>query len=476
MAPNSTNLSKLDISNARISDTIPDWFWGLSPSSVILNISHNRISGVLPDLTFKFPDIRGIDLSYNNFEGTIPPVAPGVIYLILSNNKFSGSIASLLCGITGEFFQYLDLSDNQLSGSLPNCSIRWQRLSVLDLANNNFSGKIPNSVDSGCSIKSLHLSNNIMDVGHNKFSGKIPAWIGDSLSDLVVLSLRSNQFRGMLPIPLCNLSTFQVLDLSLNNVAGAIPKCLANLTSMSQKESSDDATNILYVSYREQTLYKDYAQLVWKGVDSLYKNTLGLVKSIDLSNNRLFGEIPEAITSLVGLISLNLSTNALTGPIPPKLGQFSSLNSLDLSKNQLTGEIPESFSELHSLGVLDLSNNRLSGKIPTSTKLQSFDAPAYMGNPQLCGSPLQNKCPEKEPVHESPTIPVHDDKEGFAFEGLCVSIFLGFFTGFWGVCGTLMLNRSWRTTYFKFLGDMKDRIYVFMAVNKANLQRQLGSC
>ncbi|KAK0580272.1 hypothetical protein LWI29_000162 [Acer saccharum] len=62
------NFSELDISNARISDTVPDWFWDLSPSLSFLNTSHNHISGVLPDLTFKFPNIYVIDLSYNNFE------------------------------------------------------------------------------------------------------------------------------------------------------------------------------------------------------------------------------------------------------------------------------------------------------------------------------------------------------------------------------------------------------------------------
>ncbi|KAK2664904.1 hypothetical protein Ddye_003478 [Dipteronia dyeriana] len=488
--------SRLDISNARISDTIPDWFWDLSPKLDLLNISHNHISGVLPDLTLKFPEIHGIDLSYNNFEGSIPLVPPTVAYLILSKNKFSGSI-SFLCGITGEYFSHLDLSDNQLSGSLPNCSIRWQRLNLLNLANNNISGKIPNSVGSGCNMLSLHLRNNslvgelpsslsycrqlkVLDLGHNKFSGKIPAWIGDSLSDLAVLSLRSNQFHGVLPIPLCNLAKLQVLDLSLNNITGAIPKCLANLTSMSQKEISDHATSISY-PYQvglfyglEETFYQDHALLLWKGVDSFYKNTLALLESIDLSSNKLSGDIPEAITSLVGLISLNLSRNTLTGPIPPKLGQFSSLNSLDLSKNLLTGKIPGSFSELNSLGVLDLSNNKLSGKIPLNTKLQSFDAPAYMGNPELCGPPLQNKCPEEEPAQNA-AIPLHDDKEGFAVDGLYVSIFLGFFVGFWGVCGSLMLNRSWRIAYFNFVGDMKDKLYVFVAVNKANLQRQLAS-
>lgn len=68
--------------------------------------------------------------------------------------------------------------------------------------------------------------------------------------------------------------------------------------------------------------YQDELSLIWKGVDSKYKNTLGLVKSMNFSSNKLSGEITEEITSLIRLISLNMTRNHLTGPIPPKIGQF----------------------------------------------------------------------------------------------------------------------------------------------------------
>lgn len=35
--------------------------------------------------------------------------------------------------------------------------------------------------------------------------------------------------------------------------------------------------------------YQDEVSLIWKGIDSRYKNAMGLVKSIDLSNNKLSG-------------------------------------------------------------------------------------------------------------------------------------------------------------------------------------------
>ncbi|KAL7194630.1 hypothetical protein ACSBR1_034958 [Camellia fascicularis] len=59
------NFSMLDISVAGISDTIPSWFWDLSPRTRLLNISHNQINGIVPDLSVKFPAFLAIDLSSN---------------------------------------------------------------------------------------------------------------------------------------------------------------------------------------------------------------------------------------------------------------------------------------------------------------------------------------------------------------------------------------------------------------------------
>ena len=54
-----------------------------------------------------------------------------------------------------------------------------------------------------------------------------------------------------------------------------------------------------------------------------------------------------------------------------------------------------------------------------------------------------------------------------------VSIALGFIVGFWGVCGTLLLNNSWRYAYFQFLNKIKDWLYVIIAINMARLHRSL---
>jgi len=47
--------------------------------------------------------------------------------------------------------------------------------------------------------------------------------------------------------------------------------------------------------------------LMWKGVEQGFQNPELKLKSIDLSSNKLTGEIPKDIGYLVGLVSLNLS-------------------------------------------------------------------------------------------------------------------------------------------------------------------------
>ncbi|KAK3184076.1 hypothetical protein Dsin_031362 [Dipteronia sinensis] len=488
--------SYLDLSSTEISGLVPSWFWDLSPNLYFLNLSNNSLRGVLPDLSLKFAGNPAIDLSFNYFEGSIPPFPPTMSSLSLSNNMFSGSI-SFLCANTG-FLSYLDLSDNHLLGEFPSCWTPWETLFFLNLANNKFSGKIPNSMTSGCLIKSLHLRNNsmsgemptslrncerlaVIDLGNNKFSGTLPAWIGDSLLDLTILSLRSNRFHGMVPWQLCNLAMLQVLDFSRNSISGTIPECLNNLTAMVQNTSSNALISSSYILGSPGVNggisagnYQEHALLVWKGVESEYKSTLGLLKSIDLSSNKLSGEVPVTVTSLIGLISLNLSRNSLTGPIPPKIGQLNLLNTLDLSDNLLAGEIPESCSQLNALGVLDLSNNNLSGKIPSNTKLQSFDPSAYAGNLELCGPPLSNTCPGEEQPQD-PDFDMEPREDGIITLGFYVSMALGFIAGFWGVVATLVLNRSWRHAYFQFLNHTKDQLYVAVVLNIAKFQRWLRS-
>ncbi|KAJ8442038.1 hypothetical protein Cgig2_007876 [Carnegiea gigantea] len=132
-----------------------------------------------------------------------------------------------------------------------------------------------------------------------------------------------------------------------------------------------------------------------------FRDSLGQVKAIDISNNKLEGPIPDGVSNLTDLVFLNLSQNRLNGSITPKISQLTSLQFLDLSNNQLGGEIPTSLSKVSSLEILDLSNNNLSGRIPLGTQLQGFEPSSYMGNPGLCADPLP-KCSGDQPPSNIP--------------------------------------------------------------------------
>ncbi|XP_048421923.1 receptor-like protein EIX2 [Pyrus x bretschneideri] len=293
-------------------------------------------------------------------------------------------------------------------------------------------------------FEELHKSI-VLDVGENKLSGLKPGWLGVGFSILAILVLLSNHFYGSIPLQLCNMGSIHILDFSMNNISGSTPKCLNMLTYLAQKGSLSRTINHFFLLDNKgrnslASAYNDDTSLIWKGTMSKYKSTMGLVKSIHLSSNRLTGEIPSEIINLVGLVSLNLSRNNLTGQITPKFGKLQSLDSLDQSNNQIHGMTPTSLFQISGLGKLDLSNNNLSGKIPMGTQLQNYELSDFAGNPLLCGIPLQQLCsPVKTSSEEQPVFKDQvKEKDGLITSGFYVSLVLGFVVGFWGVCGNLI--------------------------------------
>ncbi|KAM7465834.1 hypothetical protein LguiB_013396 [Lonicera macranthoides] len=494
------NFSVLDISSAGISDAIPYWFWDLSPRLQYLNISENQIHGMLPNLSFVFDKFPTIDLHSNRFQGQVPLFPRNVSSLNLSKNMLSGPITSL-CKIKHEFLSSLDLSNNLLLGELPDCWIYVKHLEFLDLRNNNFFGKIPTSFGFLHQLQLLNLHSNnfigelpsslkncttleVLDISDNKLSGQVPAWIGTHLTSLVVLTLRRNGFSGSIPLSICNLNSTQLLDFSLNKISGIIPQCINKLNALIQTKSSSvnmsfglqgrTYSNGLTIVYNNGE-YMASALVQWKGKLSEYKKTLGLLKCIDLSSNKLVGKIPQELSSLKGLVSLNLSRNNLSGDIMKNVSEMKMLEVLDLSTNQLSGEIPTGLASLNFLSVLDLSSNNFSGKIPSSTQLQSFNASVYAENHELCGLPLTKKCSEDESAsvppssHHGKGYTDEKDADMFIATGFYISVVLGFIVGFWGFVGPILLRSSRRYSYFMFLDKMKDWTSVTIAVNMARL-------
>nr|CAB3494464.1 unnamed protein product [Digitaria exilis] len=214
---------------------------------------------------------------------------------VLNSNSSSNRSGAAFCRLMS--LQILDLSNNQLSGDLPEL--------FMDLSNNSFSGEIPQAPAShNCSLESLHLAGNrftgrfpsvvggckqlaTLDIGNNGFHGDIPRWIGSEVQGLKILSLKSNKFTGGIPSELSQLPQLQLLDLSHNSLNGSIPREIGNLISMKNPKINSSEGSL------GGSTYQDRIDIIWKGQELIFQRILELMTGIDLSGNSLSHCIPQ---------------------------------------------------------------------------------------------------------------------------------------------------------------------------------------
>ncbi|XP_076908661.1 receptor-like protein EIX2 [Bidens hawaiensis] len=209
-----------------------------------------------------------------------------------------------------------------------------------------------------------------------------------------------------------------------------------------------------------------------KGGQLLYTKTRKFLTSLDLSNNKIIGEIPDALVYLAGLKNLNLSGNLKTGYIPTIIGDLKQLKSLDLSMNKLSGRIPQSLTSLNFLSFLNLSFNNLSGPIPMGNQIQTLDGFSdYEGNIGLCGAPVSRSCNRNDVTYNH----VGEDEGQEDNKGLWFSEGMGpgFVVGFAGILGSLHFFGSWRLAYFKTLENVYSWLTVPIILNLACLRRKV---
>jgi thermitase len=85
---------------------------------------------------------------------------------------------------------------------------------------------------------------------------------------------------------------------------------------------------------------------------------LSLLKTLDLSDNKIGGLLPERLTNSA-LENLNLSDNVLNTTLPNSWGGFINLKNFNLSQNGLTGVVPSSWSAFTQLQVFNVKGNHL---------------------------------------------------------------------------------------------------------------------
>jgi len=190
----------------------------------------------------------------------------------------------------------IDLSNHQLTNTIPASICNLTNLVSLDLRFNELSDSIPNDIGNLTFLKELFLTN-------NSLSGSIPASICN-LTNLVSLDLRFNELSGSIPNDIGNLTFLKELFLTNNSLSGSIPANIGDLTNL---------------------------------------------RALTIGNNQLTGEIPTSLYNLNNLEELWLWGNQLSGQLSDDIVNLNKLDILDLSDNHFSGTIPESICEELSL-------------------------------------------------------------------------------------------------------------------------------
>ncbi|XP_019188837.1 PREDICTED: receptor-like protein 12 isoform X2 [Ipomoea nil] len=483
------DLEILELSNNSLTGAIPKELLIGCSWLEMLKLSNNKLEGEILQEFIHLDSLWYLHLDGNNFTGTIKDSLLNInlIFLDISDNKFVGNIPRWMGHMRS--LEQLSMSKNHLEGSIPIEVCSLELLSILDLSENNLTGSIPSCFNPS-SIKHVDLSKNhlggqltraffnnsaliILDLSYNDFVGTIPEWIG-SVSKLSILLLKANRFDGKIPIQICQLMRLSILDLSSNQLTGLIPKCLGKISLEVTNEKSkamvymyrgfNIGSTILFYSSDINDFTIDISpssappevEFTTKGNSYYYEGSiLTYMSGIDLSANRLIGEIPFELGNLTEIRALNLSHNNLNGTIPETFSKLHNIESLDLSHNKLNGKIPNTLLKLYSLEVFSVAYNNLTGAIPKqNAQFGTFDESCYEGNPYLCGPPLQVSCSSIKSL-PSP-LPTNTNGESEESTGIDMEVFyitfgVSYVVFLLGIVLVLYINPYWRNTWFQLI-------------------------
>ncbi|XP_010489521.1 PREDICTED: receptor-like protein 12 [Camelina sativa] len=458
------SLTTLDLSYNQFSGQIPTSIGNLS-NLIYLCLSGNNFSNRIPSFIGNLTQIVYLDLSFNQFSGQILYSIGNLSHLAslaLWSNNLVGEIPSSFGNLNQ--LENLHVSSNKLSGNFPIVLLNLTWLSDLDISNNQFSGALPPNITSLSNLRDFQASD-------NAFSGTIPSSLF-TIPSLIIINLNDNQLSGTLEFgnTSSSPSNLQELVIGSNNFKGPIPRSISKFVNLSDLDLSHFDTQgrpvdfsiflhlkslyYLDLSYLNTTTTidlndilsysKSLSYLYFSGnhvsttnkssvsnppsqkIESLHLSGYGITKFpelirtqhemrfLDISNNKIEGQVPGWLWTLPNLMYVNLSNNTFigfqrskmkqglssvrkpsmryllgsnnnfTGNIPSFICELRSLNTLDLSENNFNGSIPHCLGNLNiTLSDLNLRQNNLSGGIPKEIfeRLRSFD----VGHNQLVG-------------------------------------------------------------------------------------------
>ncbi|KAL3632841.1 hypothetical protein CASFOL_025825 [Castilleja foliolosa] len=201
------------------------------------------------------------------------------------------------------------------------------------------------------------------------------------------LSLPSRGLVGNISPSILNLTSLTQLTLSNNSLSGPLPTRF--FKSLNQLQVIDLSRNRLIGELNSSDTLPAKARIFnissnnFQGpIQTLFIETGLNMKTFDVNNNSFTGMIPSVICSFSPSIKLlDFSNNDFTGLIPQGFGQCMNLLSLRAGFNNLSGSVPRDMYALLPLEELYLPGNRLTGPIdPSLLNLTNLKSLALFDN------------------------------------------------------------------------------------------------
>ncbi|XP_062073808.1 receptor-like protein EIX2 [Humulus lupulus] len=391
------NLALLHLRGNKLQGTISSDVVNLT-SIVSFDLSSNALTGSIPKSMGKLCNLEAIDLSYNRYKGRVSMVFESLLSGCLVKKRKSLHLdGNLFDSFTGEISDeigvfenlvHLSLIHNNFFGPIPMSICQNLRsIESLDISKNNFSGSIPECLVSLSKLKSLIIS-------YNQLSGPLPQSLW-SLSNLLSLDISNNQLSGPLPQSLWSLSNLLSLDISNNQLSGPLPKCLGSLSNLdslniASNNFEGDVSEVHFANLTNLRIIHASGNKLTLNVSSCWSPPFSLY-AVELNNWNLGPHFPIWLKSQKSISQISMSNTGISDVIPCWLWNISSSIDLfiDLSENQIYGEIPE-FPNDRSY-MLNLSSNKLTGPLPRIPVSISLD----LSNNSLSGNISNFLCDRK---------------------------------------------------------------------------------
>lgn len=219
-----SNLRILRLSHNRFSGGIPASISSLAPLLAYLELGHNLLTGKIPDFLGNFRALDTLDLSWNGFSGTVPKSFANltkIFNLDLSHNKLIDPFPVL--NVKG--IESLDLSYNGFHlKQIP----KWVSSSPIIYSLKLAKCGIKMKLDDWNPTETYFYD--YIDLSENEITGS-PVKLLNRTNFLVGFWASGNRLKfnlEKLKFP----ATLKTLDLSRNLVFGKVPKAVAGLTSL----------------------------------------------------------------------------------------------------------------------------------------------------------------------------------------------------------------------------------------------------